>query len=130
MTITIIYRSYCTFNKDLCVSCFIRKGNSMRGQLENYRVLKTYFLSSLVEYSAKLACVVIVPQNILSKVQFRICEMSPLETEGICPTREMRFKITFKMQKYCSHCHLILKGVVSTPLLMAHETLFGTVFRF
>jgi hypothetical protein len=39
----------------------------MRSQLKNDRVLKAYFLSSLVGYYAKLTCIVIVTQNILSK---------------------------------------------------------------
>jgi hypothetical protein len=87
-TLTIlICRWYCTFNKDSCVSCIIWKGNALRSQLENDRVLKAYFLSSLVGYSAKLTCIIVVPQNILSKNAISdLREISPVDRGNLSNT--------------------------------------------
>jgi hypothetical protein len=50
----------------------------MRSQLENDQVLKAYFLSLLVRYSAKL--MYIVPQNILSKNRISdLQDISPVD---------------------------------------------------
>jgi hypothetical protein len=59
----------------------------MRSQLENDRVLKAYFLSSLVGYDAKLTCIVIVTQNILSKSAISdLRDICPLERGNLSNT--------------------------------------------
>jgi hypothetical protein len=61
----------------------------MRSRLENDRVLKAYFLSSFVGYSVKLACIVIVPQNSLSKnAMSDLRDISCVDRENLSSTRE------------------------------------------
>jgi hypothetical protein len=53
----------------------------MRSQLKNDRILSVYFLSSLVGYDAKLTArtwIVIIPQNILSKIISVLRDTSPV----------------------------------------------------
>jgi hypothetical protein len=69
----------------------------MRSQPENDRVLNTYFLSSLVGYSAKLVCIGIFPQNILSKCNFGFARYLPRKQREFIQLAEMIFKITFKI---------------------------------
>jgi hypothetical protein len=65
----------------------------MGSQLENDRVLNTYFLSSLVGHSAKLRSIVVVPQNILSKkCDFGFARYLPREQKEFAQLGEMRFK--------------------------------------
>jgi hypothetical protein len=66
----------------------------MKSQLENDRVLNACFISSLVGYFAKrTSCSIDFFKSLSSlrifceRMQFRIGEISPLETDGIIPTR-------------------------------------------
>jgi hypothetical protein len=59
----------------------------MRSQLENDRVLKAYFLSLLVGYSAKLMCIVTDRQNIMSKNAISdLRDISPVDRGNLSNT--------------------------------------------